>query len=341
MKINFIKDRLEIECAPLTWCNLKCSFCENNGNWLDHDPEVLKRTLDIIKTQGSNFKKIDIGFWGGEVLADALDQSIIDQYDQFLEDVHQLCTQIGVPVTVDVCSNLIHHRVNWLIKWKKQYNIVISTSFDLAERFNKPKQLQLFKQNVETIFAQGYNININMVAIRPNVDALYQNDPNNQLLQYMNYLYERGANFEIEYYNDVCGVPELLLTPKQLAEFMVYMFDRYPKFANFRHTLPIWQKRAPEETSSVFVAVYPKALDVYRYPIDQYDSNKLASKLIKQKHCFMCQYFGKCAPRHPIEYEDGDFCITKYIMENITIDPNKEGDDMHCDLTQRFKDKEN
>ena len=84
MKINFIKDRLEIECAPLTWCNLKCVFCENNDQWLDHDPTVLSRTLDIIKTKGSQYKKIDVGFWGGEVLADALDQTIIDLYDQFI-----------------------------------------------------------------------------------------------------------------------------------------------------------------------------------------------------------------------------------------------------------------
>lgn len=323
MQVNFIRDRLEIECAPLTWCNLKCSFCENNGQWLQHDPTVLSRTLDIIKTQGSQFKKIDIGFWGGEVLADALDESIIEQYDQFLNDVYALCERIGVPLTVDVCSNLIHHRVDWLIKWKREHNIIISTSFDLAERFNKRKQLELYKQNIQAIFDASYNININMVAIRPNVTALYKNDRNDPLLRYMNYLYDRGANFEIEYYNDVCGIPEMVVTPQQLADFMIMMYHRYPRFANFKHTLPINNDRSPEETSDVFIAVYPAGANIYRYPITKYNSKALATKLIKQKHCLTCQYFGKCAPRHPIEYEDGAFCITKHIMENINDDSNQ------------------
>lgn len=323
MHVNFIRDRLEIECAPITWCNLDCSFCENKGQKFYHDPNVLSRTLDIIKQKGSQFKKVEIGFWGGELLADAIEESIIVQYDQFIDNVYRLCGEIGVPVTIDVCSNLIHHRVDWLLKWKKQHDIIISTSYDLVERFTKPKQLQLYKENIEKIFAAGYNININMVAIKPAIEVLYHNDRNNELIEYMDYLYNRGANFEIEYYNDVCGLPDMVVTPKQLAEFMVFVYHKYPRFTNFVHTLPIKDGREPEQTSSEFIAVYPNNSQVYRYPIDQYDCSKLANKLISQKHCFMCKYFGKCAPRHPIEYEDGEFCITKHIMENINVDSNQ------------------
>lgn len=320
MKINFIKDRLEIECAPLTWCNLKCVFCENNDQWLDHDPTVLSRTLDIIKTKGSQYKKIDVGFWGGEVLADALDQTIIDLYDQFIEQAYELCKEINVPLTIDVCSNLIHHRVDWLIKWKSKHDIIISTSYDLAERFTKPYQFDLFKANVEKIFNAGYNINVNMVAIKPSIEQFYKND--GPLIDYLDYLYLRGANIEIEYYNDVCGVPSMIVTPQVLAQFMVDLYKRYPKLTNFVHTLPIHNKRDPEKTSSDFIAVYPTGAKIHRYPIDHFDSKKLANKLIKQKHCLLCQYFGKCAPRQPIEYEDGEFCITKYIMETINVDSN-------------------
>ena len=317
MEIKFIRDRLEIECAPITWCNLKCSFCENDTQRVQNDPTVLARTLDIIRQRAHQFKKVDIGFWGGEVLADALDQSIIDSYDQFIADAYQLCKQIHVPLTIDVCSNLIHNRVQWLLKWKRQHDIIISTSYDFVERFDKPKHLEMYKRNVEMIFDAGYNININMVAVRPNIEYMYTHNNDDHLISYMNYLYDRGANFEIEYYNDVCGVPEMIVSPETLAEFMVFVYSKYPRFANFVHTLPIHDTRDPEQTSSEFIAVYPKQTNIYRYPIEQYNSNKLAAKMIRQKKCFSCQYFGKCAPRHPIEYEDGSFCITKHIMDNI------------------------
>ena len=322
MQVNFIHDRLEIECVPITWCNLDCSFCENKGQRFSNDPTVLSRTLNIIKTRGHQYRKINIGFWGGEILADAIDDSIIKSYDHFIDQAYQLSDKINVPLTIDVCTNLIHHRVDWLLKWKKEHDVIISTSYDLTERFSKPKQLLLFKQNVEAIFAAGYNINVNMVSIRPNIEAFYNNDTTNPLIKYLDYLYVHGVNFEIEYYNDVCGIPEMTITPKQLAEFMIFLYGKYPNFANFKHTLPINRDREPEETSKEFIAVYPRGYNVYHYPIEHYNSKALANKLIKQKQCLLCPYFGKCAPRYPIEYEDGEFCITKHIMENINHDSN-------------------
>lgn len=318
MQVNFIRDRLEIECAPITWCNLNCSFCENDTQRVHHDPSVLSRTINIIEERGSQYKKIDIGFWGGEVLADALDDNIILQYDHFIDDVYKICQNIGVPLTVDVCSNLIHHRVEWLLKWKRQHNITISTSYDFVERFDKLKHFQWYQANVEKIFSAGYNVIVNMVAVKPNIDFLYNNNNDHPLIQYMNYLYNRGAIFEVEYYNDVCGVPEMVVTPKQLAEFMVFLYHKYPRFTNFEHTLPIKLcDRNPEKISADFIAVYPINTRIYRYPIKHYNSSSLVLKIMKQKRCISCRYFGKCAPRHPIEYEDGNFCITKHIMENI------------------------
>lgn len=288
MHVNFIRDRLEIECAPSTWCNLSCSFCENKGQNFKHDPSVLAKTKEIIKTKGPSYKEIYVGFWGGELLADAVDESIILQYDSFLNDIYDICRNNGTYLSVDVCSNLIHHNVDWLLRWKRSHDIIISTSYDLVERFTKPHQLALFKENIEKIFDAGFSVNINMVAIKPAVDMLLSETPN-PLVDYMNWLYNHNTNFEIEYYNNVCGIPEMVVPPKQLTDFMIWLYKKYPKFANFKHTLPINDNRQPEQLSDDFIAVYPTGSNIYRYPLNAFDSKQLAVKLIKQKHCINCQ----------------------------------------------------
>lgn len=213
------------------WCNNDCPFCYLRDYMLKK-PLSLDTIKDIdnsvITWLTDNIDKIpndisfELTFIGGEMFC--LDESYYDEYRHLIDEVTNIVKGHNIKYTF--FSNLLYSNINNLIKLAKDYNGIITTSFDTIGRYKSEEVLNQWYSNIKQIRDNNIELTIGMILSKESIYNIMHN--NNIYTQTYYKLLDEGWNLDYDVFipnseSNYNNIP----TQEELIEFHKYIIDRY------------------------------------------------------------------------------------------------------------------
>lgn len=313
---KYFVDRLAIEIIPFYSCNLSCSFCKfkNFSNeYYDHVfDDMVKCLTNSIKYYHSKFCTLHV--CGGE-LFQYESSDYFDQLTKFYNDLQNIAKQNNRIFAYEITSNLIVSSDcrDRILKLIKQFNIVLTTSFDLVGRFPNDQILNQWLDNVYWFREIGIPINISVIGHKLNWSRL--KDTSHKMTMIFDQL-TKDFDVTLVEYVDSNNLHNYRLTNKELGEMFNWFVDHYPNIAPFKQII--------ENIKSNRVINIPDRCETETLDINQTattwnccDKDKLIKNIITHNQCYQCKYQKYCAVNCPLQYSIGDICHYKMNFQYI------------------------
>ena len=197
-------------------CQLNCKHCFTNGTSgkkVFFDPDLVIDWFKRLHEIAPNIQNGNIAFHGGEPFLAPVE----DMRKVWLE-----CQNLWPTVWWTVTTNLTYRLTDEIRSFMKEalFN-GISTSWDRNMRFENVKQEQLWRQNLQTLIADGHNVTLN---ISINRDII--NMPPSELIDLIKSLGVNYVHFERITPNGNANLnPEIFPTNHELDQWMLQLWD--------------------------------------------------------------------------------------------------------------------
>lgn len=244
------KDYKRFTILPTTKCNANCSFCyENDSPRYDMSDEVVEQTINFIKQESQEKKKIRVYWFGGEPLVRR------DIVDKISKSLIEFSNENGISYQASIATNLslldkddIEYAIkNWHLN-------KIEFAFDgNKEQHNKSKDYKIknfdaFQHNLDMIDCL-LNKNI-IVQIRFNItrenfndamllvqEILKKHHGNKNLLLYLGVVFKTPKNQNL--------TKEELIEMRQIGNYSIEFFKLLKKYNHIQgvNGLPLTYKK--------------------------------------------------------------------------------------------------
>jgi len=316
------------------FCDLTCQFCAQDHNsilGMDTVREkitIIKKALDTLKMRGK--QSVTLNLMGGELFSDKVRDEIFNDYAWLIEQIKAYSLEIGLPVNINIATNLVWTKTDRVLDLLKKVNLRLSASYDPAGRFN-PQTLEIFRNNLPLF--KDYIGQIGIVMTRPNIEKIMKGQA-----PHFDYLYE---NFMIVFDN-FTNSPQSntnFLMPKdfELRDFYKFMLDNWPECYPFKEMfIKAQQPMGCMRTMYVFAdnsfgtcGSYEKILD----PIVTHTGKrttimltqleeKIETKWFKDYDCLSCEHMQRCSfscflNHHIRDSRTQDECWLKEVYDYI------------------------
>lgn len=228
-------------------CNLDCDFCvEHCGefNKLDYDyietlgERLVKEHAKAFEERFTNVTELNIGFCGGELFAvkdlEKLKSSLRIMQIDIVKNVRKYLTGIK-DIRWNWTSNFMFNNTDEIIKFFKEFQGDIHTSYDVSGRFKSPEQFKLWKKNFNIIrkhFGKRL-IDVCFVFTKPNVEAFLDLSYSDPMKINFNNAIPKDIEIDFSYYVPV-NSNVLYLMP---SDDLIYkFFDRALELGMFNCT---------------------------------------------------------------------------------------------------------
>ena len=293
-------------------CNLRCEFCCDQARYSD------KLTVDGIQLRTGLFnkiidqfqcKEIDVVCFGGEVFQDKHSDRLFDHIDNFYDNIKNQLIKRNIEYSFYNTTNLIYKNIDRCIDFWKRWDIGVRCSFDLAGRFTKQWQIDLFMTNVKKILDAGIPTLINFVAHKENIKRIQNKGEN---YPYWKWLYDNCSMCLGEYDDSQTRRPDFAITEQQLGEFFIFLNDNYPKITNIRNIVDNYIDRHN-----------PTPYCAYNVVIDRNvswqccDRNEAIIDFHNNKRCYQCEFYSTCYGTCPRIYHQNEYCHIRDLLNHV------------------------
>lgn len=227
--LNKTKNRSKLDISPMLvpsslmiylktteTCQLNCKHCftnGTNGKKVYFDPDLVIDWFKRLHEIAPNIQNGSIAFHGGEPFLAPVED---------MRRVWMECQNLWPSVWWTATTNLTYRLTDEIRSFMKEalFN-GISTSWDRNMRFENDKQEQLWRQNLQTLIADGHNVTLN---ISINRDII--NMPAAELIEFIKSLGVNYVHFERITPNGNANLnPEIFPTNRELDQWMVQLWD--------------------------------------------------------------------------------------------------------------------
>lgn len=311
---NISENLLEIEVLVTTDCNLRCKFC-SIVNIKDYPGLSAKRLIaqyDSIKTilKKTTASSITITLYGGEIFSEALPANTLAVYDDFLTSIEALADKYNKNISFTVMTNLLcTYSLLDVIALCKKHNIQLHASFDLDFRFTKLRQKILVLENLKKLTQHGIKPTISMLLSKKCIERFKSNNI------VIKYLYK---NYPILFsIYDGCNMPEQQPSSKDLYEFYILLYNKYPDIQELKKVLTTFSNNKKVRDCN-------RALKLEDSKILFCCNNRFSKEreFIKNKSCFCCKYFSKCRMTCFRLFYADTFCYLKGFLDYVSAKQN-------------------
>lgn len=324
--INFVKDQISLDIVPFTDCNLNCTFCETVKNRVKFDKHRFDVYFDhIVKIiNDTECKQLYFHLQGGELFMDKLADEDIQCINDFVQKIEQLCEQRSIRYTYCIISNLITKKIDRVVDFiNNRRDKKIITSFDLAGRFTKQFQIDLWFNNVDYLLSQGIDIHVGMIATRAAIDIIKNKiEPHFSLFRRV---YDSYPLFVSEY-NNLCNIAQFATTPQDYGNFLKHLADYYPKMC--QSYITVANTKSPKGNHACNKISVEFINDWIHDVCLNCTNHDYGNKLTRARNCCMCEWFGlcnmHCSDNLPIE----EYCVDRDVLTYIDSKNNEKNSNL-------------
>lgn len=214
-------------------CNLRCTHCYIDSDKKDVSPDwtpeeffhVIDGICEYLTTDYNGprkYSRAEVHVIGGEP-----SELGIPFFSQVLGYASSAFDALPHEIELSIVTNLLTPTA---LEVARMFDTV-STSFEIATRFNKPKQQRMWESNVRTLFQEISNIPdrklaVTCAAVRPTVDYGAEN--------LLNYLFDLGfrhmhLGFFIPSGDGLKNMNDVAVSHEETSQFYIDSFDWYLK----------------------------------------------------------------------------------------------------------------
>ena len=287
-------------------CNLNCSFC--NGCLVvpeEYDQSLMYqmandvcRIFDVVSDT-----TIKVKFTGGEILQDKFKDEQFEHYAKICSIIRDYASSIGKVANLSITSNLIFKKRERVLKFLVDNDIAITGSFDMVGRFDNPKLVDLFIENVDYLTNNGKEVKINFVAHKGNINAIVNRE---QYIEQFEYLYN-NYKVMLDHYTPV-GVKEYDVSEQELSEFLKFLYHNYPNIEHLKAYVNNFETKKCEYIDcnrSVWVNGNGIVGDCNGNFVNGFVCQ------LEEKNCVMCKHLSYCKLVCSRIYRGTDFCYLR------------------------------
>jgi hypothetical protein len=323
-----IIDYAEIVVVLFENCNLRCVMCPQDHETLNNISEesILSKVDPLINWINKNDSKyVKLHIMGGEIFQDfLLEKNYLNTYQKFMNEIVNKVEDKNKNIVFNFVTNLVFTKSDLVLNFLEKNNLMISTSYDSAGRFNID-DLKIFKKNIE-IFKNKISM-ISCIMTAQSIKSVKTDD-------YFSYLYD---NFLIDWdslWPSKYDKLNRLLMPKEseLFDFYKWLIDNYPNCLNVEHFItekPLMKMTCTRGNNMTILQdnTIPRGCSGSAFVQDRKTSDENVQEVVlnffKTYNCFECQYFKKCPftcfvkqDYKYIEHDLGD-CVFKKTFEYV------------------------
>ena len=276
-------------------CDINCLFCNQDHTstlGIDTIPDKIHQIVSSIETLKQKGKTdFAVKIMGGEVFSDQLPDGIFDEYVKLISSINEYSTRTNTPIKLSFVTNFIWTKSDRVKRFVVDNDILLFTSYDPSGRFNVAT-LEIFQDNVVEFVSHIRAVNVIMT--KPNIDKFMRNQ-----IPFFDYLYD---HFDIyfDYYTPESNMNVLLPKDIELRDFMIHMYDTWPKCSPFRD---FESKQKANMSCMDTFTIMPDSnfgrCDILLkgvIPIKLIPMKKdLEQEWLDSYNCLECQHFSRCS----------------------------------------------
>ena len=287
-------------------CNLNCMFCTQDHASTIGMNRIQEKFEDVTKSIETQYvfgkRDFSVHLMGGELLADDIPDSILDQYVDLIMNIQAWGKVKGYPIEPTIVTNFVfdnRERVDRLLE--QLPDLTLFTSYDPSGRFNKDT-LETFKQNV--IYYKHKIKAASVVMTKPSMKKFMEGKA-----EFFGYLYSH-FRINFDYYTEITdgvraknyvqadALAKLQPTDVDIRDFMKFMLDNYPDCGPWDQYLTSTKKSMTCQDTAYISADGTRGRCVFTYDSeDKYKEvkGKLEEKWFQDYDCLSCKYYDRCS----------------------------------------------